>query len=215
MSGVVRIEALRAFEALIEARVPELAGHVCTGVAPSSEHETVPNLSIQPTKWTYEPNQAGEHTTLPGNVVVWDVGQHTCAAVLSIVAASPAQRWEIEAKVLDLFLSSVHPLTGMHRPGVIVLPVSACPQLGAWFAAFELESDEWSDTLALDRRYESRIVINLVIPALVTEAPIYTINELILGVTEDMTTVFTPATAIPPAVELVSINEAGAITRYE
>lgn len=213
MSGVVRIEALRALQALIELRIPELAGHVCVGVAPSSEHEHVPNLSIQPTKWTYEPDQAGEHTTLPGNVVVWDVGDHNCAMVLSIVAASPAKRWELEAKVLDLFLSSVHPLTGHHRPGVIVLPVTACPQLGQWCAAFDLESDEWTDGAAMDRRYESRIVCAASIPALTIEAPVYTINELILGITHDMDTTFTLATAIPPAVELVTINEDGTITR--
>lgn len=213
--SVVRIEALRALAALIELQIPELAGHVCTGVAPSSEFEHVPNLSIQPTKWRFDAEQAEIAASLPGNTVVWNVGEHSCAMVLSILAASPAQRWEIEAKVLDLFLSSVHPLTGHHRPGVIVIPVTACPELSEWSAAFELESDEWSDTMALERRYESRIVVNGIIPALTIERAVYTIQQLILGVTADMDTTFTPATAIPPAVELVSITEDGAISSYE
>lgn len=215
MSGVVRIEALRALAALIEANIPELLERVCTGVAPSSEHEAVPNLSIQPTKWSYQPEQAGEHVSLPGNVLVWNVGEHECAMVLSLVTATPAQRWELEAKILDLFLSSVHPLTGYHRAGVVVLPVAACPQLGEWFCSFELDSDEWNDTLALDRRYESRMVITAHIPALTIERPVYTLNELILGVTEDMDTTLTVATAIPPTVELITINEDGTISRHE
>lgn len=210
--SVVRIEALRALAKLFERTIPEVAGHVCTGVAPSSEFEHVPNISIQPTRWTYEPEQAEERATLPGNVVVWEVGYHACTCVISIVTATIGQRWDLEAKVLDLFISSVHPVSKMHRPGVIVLPVTACPALGRWVSSFELESDEWSDTLALDRRYESRIVINAIIPALTIERPIYTINELILGVTEDMATQFTPSTAIPPAVDLVTINEDGTIT---
>lgn len=213
--SVVRIEALRALAALLELHIPELAGHVCTGVAPSSEHEMLPNLSILPTKWTYEPEQAEEAAVLPGNFVVWNVGQHACGMVLAIMAATPAQRWEIEAKVLDLFLSSVHPITEMPRPGVLVVPVTACPELAEWFAAFELESDEWVDTLALDRRYESRIVINGIVPALTVGRGVYTIRQLILGVTEDFDTTFTPATAIPPAVDLVSINEDGSITQIE
>lgn len=211
--GVVRIEALRALAKLFELRIPELRGHVCVGV--SSEHEEVPNLSIQPTRWTYLPDQANEHATLPGNVVVWDCGDHQCTCVLSILAATPGQRAALEAKVLDVFLSSRHPLTDMPRPGVLVMPITACPALDLWTASFELESDEWIDTLALDRRFESRLVVNAIIPALTIQTPVYTINELILGVTEDMDTTFTPATAIPPAVELVTINEDGTITAAE
>lgn len=210
--SVVRIAALRALGALIEAAVPELAGHVCVGVAPSSEFEHLPNLSIQPTKWTFDPEQEDEHTTLPGNVMVWRVGEHSCAMVMSIVAATPAQRWELEAKVLDIFLGYRHPLTDVATPGVLVVPVSECPQLGDWIASFELESDEWSDTLALDRRYESRTVISAHIPALTIQTRVYTLNTLILGITADFDTTFTPATAIPPAVELVTINEDGTIT---
>ncbi len=213
--SVVRIEALRALAALIELSIPELAGHVCTGVAPSSEFERVPNVSINPSKWAFDPDGTGEHCTLPGNVVVWNVGEHSCACVISLVTATPAQRWEIEAKLIDLFLSSVHPVSGHHRAGVLVLPITACPQLGQWVASFELESDEWGDALALDRRYESRIVVNGIIPALTIQRGVYTIQQLILGVTEDMTTTLTPATAIPPAVDLVSINEDGSITQLE
>lgn len=212
--SVVRIEALRALERLIELRIPELAGHVCID-EPGSAFEEMPNVSIIPSKWTFVPEQADDSVTLPGNVVVWNVGQHECPCVLSVLATSKAQRWELEAKLLDLFLSSRHPLTDIPRPGILVLPVTACPQLSQWLASFELESDEWNDTLAQDHRYESRIVLTAIIPALTVQTPVYTIEQLILGITEDMTTTFTPATAIPPAVELVSINEDGSISTFE
>jgi hypothetical protein len=212
--SVVRIEALRALAALIQLEIPELQGHVCTGVAPAGELEAFPNVSIQPTKWTYNPEQAEERATLPGNRQVMRVGEHECACVLSVVATSPAQRWELEDKILNLFLRTRHPLTGVHMPGVIVLPITACPELGAWFATYDLESDEWIDTLALDRIYESRIVITATVPALVVDTPVYTIESLILGVTEDLTTSFSPSTAIPPAVELVRINSDGSIAQW-
>lgn len=210
--SVVRIEALRAFAKLLELSIPELVGHVCVD-EDAGAFEEVPNVSIIPSKWTFAPEQAEEHVTLPGNVVVWDVGEHTCACVLSVIASSKAQRWTLEQKILDLFLSQRHPVSDMPLTGVIMLAISACPQLGQWSAAFELDSDEWNDTLAQDRRYESRIVMTATIPALTIQTPVYTLEQLLLGVTHDMTTTFTPATAIPPAVELVVINEDGSISK--
>lgn len=215
MNCIVRIEALAALAALIQLRIPELQDRVCIGQPPPGHMEHVPNLAIEPTRWTYEPQQADEGITLPGNVVVCNVGDHYCSCVISIVANTPRDRARIEQRVLDLFTGSKHPRTGMPMPGVLVFAITACPTLGRWVCSFDLESDEWNNSLALDRLYESRIVVAAKIPALCIERPVYTINELILGVTHDMATAFTPATAIPPAVELVLINEDGSISPYE
>lgn len=209
IGGVLRIEALRALAALIQIEIPELEGRVCVGT--SNEREEYPNLSIQPTKWTYIPEQPSEAATLPGNRVVYDVGDHSCACVISVVATSAAQRWELEAKVLDLFMRTKHPHTGAHMPGVILLQITACPDLSRWLATFDLESDEWNDTLAQDHRYESRIVATAEIPALTVDAAVYTIEQLILGVAQDLGT---PVSASPP-VELVTINADGTITALE
>lgn len=205
MSGIVRIEALEALAQLLQQRIPVLADHVCVGQAPSSEYETLPNLSIEPTKWGWEPEAAIEHATLPGNVLVWNVGQHSCACVLSIVTATIGERMAIEQKVLDLFIGSRHPLTDLPMPGVITVPVTACPQLSRFLASFELESDEWSDVLAADRRYESRITCTTIIPALTVQTPVYTIEELRLALAQ------IPPPANPPAAEVVTINEDGTI----
>lgn len=214
MSGVVRIEALAALAALIQARIPELVDRVCVGTPPPGHDERVPNVAIEPTKWLYMPQQADAGIAMPGNRVVFSVGDHECACVLSILANSPIARARLEQQVLDLF-NSKHPLTGMIMPGVLVFTITTCPALSSFVVSFDLESDEWINARVLDRLYESRITITAKIPALVVDAPIYTINELILGVTEDLESTFTPATAIPPAVELVTITESGSIERYE
>lgn len=211
--GVVRIEAFRAFGALVERMVPELAGHVCTPDTPPNEFEELPNLSITPTKWAYEPMQRDEHATLPGNVVVYNVGEHNCACVISVMASTRTQRAALEQKIVGLFYGNDSPVDGLPLDGVIVLPITACPELSRFVVSFDLESDEWIDSLAQDRRFESRITCTAGIPALTIKTPVYTINQLLLGVTEDMETTFTPATAIPPAVEVVVINEDGSISK--
>lgn len=207
IGGIVRIEALKALAALISAAIPELDGHVCAGIAPSSEYEKVPNVSINPSRWKFEPDGASEYATLPGNVLVWDMGDHECTMTISIVASSPAQRARLEAQVIDLFLSGMSD-DGFPRGGVIVLPITACPELSEFTASFELESDEWNDVLAADRRYESRIVCNGIIPALTIERPVYTINSLILGVEVQASSTARASGALP----LVTINEDGSIS---
>ena len=212
--AIVRLEALQALELAIEALIPGL-DCFCVDQSPPSELECFPSVSLMPTRWTFEPEQALEARTLPGNVQVWNVGQHTSPVMISILATTLHERYVIEAKILDLFLSQRHPLTGIHRPGILVLPVNACPELGEWLASFELESDEWNNSSAFDRRYESRIMITAIIPALTIERPVYTIDELQLGLTPDMTRTFTPATFLASDVEVVSISEDGTITAVE
>lgn len=215
MTCVVRIEALEAFTALVESQIPALVGRTCAGQAPSGELEKLPNLSIEPTRWMYAMDQAAQTATLPGNVVVYDVGNHEASCVVSIMATSPRQRATLEQQVIDLFLSSKHPLTGMHMPGVIAFLISNCPEVSRWSSSFELDSDEWVETLAMDRRYESRMIVNATIPALTVDSPVYTMTALIMGV--DVTPTPTDATTAPPVgdptVELITINADGTITR--
>jgi hypothetical protein len=207
IGGVVRIEALRAFCALVELEIPELAGRTCAGQAPSSEIEELPNLSIEPGEWMFDREQARIVARLPGNVAVYEVGNHEAPCAISIVAGTLGQRAAIEAKVIDLFLRSTHPLTGMSMPGVVVLQVTACPELSRWSCSFDLESDRWDESAALDRRYESRIAVTATIPALTVRRPVYSIDRLLLGVAE----MSTPSRPAPPPTELVSINADGTL----
>lgn len=210
--AIVRLEALNALAALLQLEVPGLQC-ICEGVAPPSEQECYPNASLQPTRWTYEPEQREEHKTLPGNVAVFNVGQHSAPMVISIVTSTLQDRHEIEAKILNLFLGAEHPLTGMAMPGVLCLPVTACPELGDWLASFELESDEWNNADAFDRRYESKIIVTAIIPALTVKRNVYSVNELRLGLTPDMSKQFAPSPFVTASdVEVVRINEDGTIS---
>jgi hypothetical protein len=202
---IVRVDALEAFTAFIEANIPALVGRTCAGQAPSGELEKVPNLSIEPSKWLYNADTVEAVRALPGNVLVYQVGWHEAACVISIIASSPRQRAVLEAQVLDLFLSSKHPISGMHQPGILVFTVTACPEVGDWTTYFDLDEDQWVETLALDRRYESRIQVDVAVPALTIDAPVYTIETLILGVAGDSTSSAGP-------VQLVSINADGTLS---
>lgn len=215
--GIVRIEALAALGALFELEIPELAGRVCIGVQPSSHVEELPNLSIEPTQWTYDPSLAEEVVALPGNRLVYNVGYHEAGCVISIMTATPGQRAAIEQKVISLFLASAHPVSGFLLPGVLVMTVTSCPELSSWTCSFDLDTDEWVDTLALDRRYESRIQVTATIPALIVDRGVYTIDQLILAVQALPDASLPASRASRPAVapsELVTINIDGTIERF-
>lgn len=217
MTAVVRIAALEAFTALIEQQIPALAGRTCAGQAPSSELEEIPNLSIEPSRWTYEMDSVGDAeqvALLPGNIAVWDVGYHEAMCVVSIMAATPRQRALLEQQVIDLFLAAKHPLTGMHQPGLLSFQVSACPEVGQFATTFHLEDDEWIESLALDRRYESRIGVLCWIPALCLDQPVYQIQSLQLAVGASPTTDTTadPALPIVTPLDLVTINADGTLS---
>lgn len=206
---IVKIHALEALAALIGCEIPELEGHTCVDV-PAGEMETVPNLSIEAGRWTFDPEQEAEHAILPGNRVVYDVGDHVAPCVISIVTATPAQRRRLEAEVIDLFLRQKHPVTGWPLVGVIMIPISACPDVAQWVCGFDLDSEEWMSH-KLDRRYESRIMITATVPALTVDRAVYTLNQLRLGLQAQDAKPIDEAAATAP-IELVTINDDGTIS---
>jgi hypothetical protein len=206
--AVVRIEALRALKARIETAIPELAGKVKVSQAPAGEEQTYPTLTIIPGTWKFDPHGEAEFATIgdpaDGNVV-FNVGAHSAPVQLRIVATTIGERWTLEQKVVDLFLGQEL------RAGVVIVPVTSCPELSTFIAAFEYDSDQWVDVGAFDRKLESAIVVNGVMPALVARTEVYEIDELVLGLTYDFDTAFTTDTMVPPNVELVLINQDGTI----
>lgn len=209
--GIVRLEALRSLAARIEAAVPALAGKVKCGQAPAGTEQTYPTLTIIPGTLKYEPHQEAEHATIGdpalGNVV-YNVGAHHGPVQLRIVATTVGERMQLEQDVANFFLAQEL------RPGIVITEVTTCPELGNWVAAFEYESDQWINVDAFDRKLESLILVNAVIPALVARTGVYEIDELVLGVTADFDTAFTTDTMVPPGVELVLINQDGTIEPY-
>jgi hypothetical protein len=209
--SVVRLEALKALTTVIEDAVPELVGKVKVAQAPPGEVQTYPTLSLIPGTWKYDPAQELEHATIgdpDAGVVVFNVGSFSTPLQLRLMSATLGERWAIEQKLVDLFMNQEQ------RPGILVVPVTTCPDLSDWIAAFEYDSDQWLDAAAFDRKYESLVIVNAIVPALVVRTGVYEISDLVLGLTEEMTKVFTTDTMVPPDVELVLINEDGTLSPY-
>jgi hypothetical protein len=209
--SVVRLDAMEALARIIGCEIPLLEGHICVGQAPSSEVQEYPHLSIDPAgRWNYDPQQQEQKATLPGGRTVYNVGDHEVSVQLRLVTTTPRQRAELEQRVIDIFLAGEDPVSGLPRPGVVVVHVSACPALYRWPAAFELEGDEWDDEKAFDAQLTSIVTVRASIPALVTRCGEYTIQTLRLGIINDLEAPVSPA--MSPPVEVVQIHEDGSIT---
>jgi hypothetical protein len=208
---IVRLEVFKALGAAIETAVPELAGKVKVGQASSGTEQTYPTLTIVPGKFMHEPFDEYEHATVgdpaDGNVV-YNVGELAGFVALRIVATTPSERYALEQKVANLFLSQER------RAGILVVDVTACPDLSAFVASFIYDSNDWVNVDAFDRKLESVISVNGIVPALVARTGVYEIDELVLGMTEDFDTAFNESTLAPPGVPTVQIHEDGSITPW-
>jgi len=205
--AIIRLEALRGLELAITCAIPELEGRVCVGQAPAGHPLGFPSLQIDPRRWTYFPDQALETYEPAPNAVVMNVGRHQADITIRIGASNLYKRYELEQKLLDLFLS-----TPLH-PGVLFAQVTACEALGPFTAAWELDTDEWRDEKAFDKEFYSNVTVLGIIPALVTRRDAYTIDQLQLGLNITPTPTdgnLPPFT--PPGVEVVQVNSDGTIT---
>lgn len=205
--AVIRIDALRRLERALVCAAPMLEGKVCVGQQAPGTTLAFPHLVIDPLRWRYVPDQADIVVELPGDRVVVNVGRHEATVQIRVGAATPAERADLEQRLLDAFLS-----TDLH-PGVIITEITDCPALGSYVASWELEDDEWQDEKAFDLQFYSLINATGIIPALATRRGVYTITDLRLGVADYGT--LTPPTPFQStaAVEVVRVNEDGTFTK--
>lgn len=204
--AIVKTQSLAAFAAAIATAVPALAGKITIQQAVSAVLETYPNLAIiLPGKMAFDPAQQLEHAQLDATTVVYNVGCFEGPLQLRLTTTSTLERETLENAIENFMLSREG------SPGIQVVKVVDSAQL-SWVAAFEMDDEMWDDSGAMTRQYESIATLNCVLPALVTRSPVYTIERLVLGITHDFATTFTPDTFAPPDVELVSINQDGTIT---
>lgn len=204
--AIVKLLAMQNLQAAIAAAMPGAFASITVQIEPSAILEQFPNLEIiLPGRMMYEPDQRDLQADLGNNTVVWNIGLHTGPVQLRVVASTSLERFALEQALVNFLMSRPG------SPGVIVVAVTESAQL-SWAASFEYEDSQLFDQRAQERQYESAITVNASIPVLVTETPVYDVNSLILGLTGDFVTHFTPSTAIPPVVELVEIHEDGTIT---
>lgn len=207
--AIVRLEAMRALKQTLLDAIPELSEeHVYTGQAPPNAKLCFPALVIDPIRFRYLPDQALETAAEPdASRVVMNVGRHVATVQLRLAAATLFDRWKYQEAITNVFLG-----TPLH-PGVLLTTVTACEELGSFLAAWEYDEDEWQDEKAFDTQFWAVMTLTGIIPALVTRAGAYRIEDLRLGLTGDMVTEFTSATFdSSPNVEVVRVNEDGTLT---
>lgn len=178
--AVVRLEALRALRAAIECAIPELEGKICAGQSPVDRDRPALSLAIIVGRLGYEPDQDEPRFEPAVDKLVVNVGRHEGPVKLALTAPTLGQRYELEQRLIDLFLAG----DGEGSPGVLTTPVTSCPELGEFVAAWCLDSDEWDDEKVFERRFVAEITLTATIPALVTRCGVYRITDLRLGLAE-------------------------------
>jgi hypothetical protein len=215
--AVVRMCALEQLAAVLTAAIPELAGKVCISTPLDNHTQTLPSMAID---WAgavkYEPLQTEDVAHLPADAdhltprAVFNVGAHEGMVQIRVLAGTPRKRNELAQAVVDVFTAALDDY-GYPRPGVLATQVTDCGDV-PWTASFELEQDTWINMLAFERQHEGLIEVTGIVPALVTRAGIYTMEDLRLGLTSNLSKSYTSDTMQPPAVEVVRINEDGTLT---
>ena len=209
--AVVKIEALKYLADLLKAAIPELEGKICVGQAMPNHDLAFPSLAIVPVgRWRFIPDQDGDDTgvsPLPDRVVM-NVGRHDVTIQLQLACATQDQRYELEQQIERFFLG-----TELH-PGVVFGAVNACEDdVGEFVASFMLDDSEWQDGKAFQQQSWSYIDVLASIPALVTRAGVYTMNEIQLGLTEVFSPNPTSATFTTDAtIERIVVQDDGSIT---
>lgn len=208
--SVVKAAALEALGRDIQANTGLDIIHVLSmqpvklGASPCLVIQPVPGASGG---WKFEPadeDEIGSGAPFTNQNLV-QVGSFEGMIELTVTAATAAERENIEELVLHYFLQREG------SPGVAVC-VTDPVTVGQWLTlheatcAFVLDRAEWDETEAFDLRRKSRMLVTACIPALVLRTGVYTIDSLVLALTEDL------GSNIP--VEQILVNEDGSVSQY-
>jgi hypothetical protein len=204
--AVVKLEALEALRGHIEKMIPELRNHVEVVQTPPDIELTYSSLAIVAPKFRYYPRQEMEHSHPTKTTLVADVGVWSGTVQLRLGCATPAERFELEDALEQLFLQREG------APGVLVLPVSTCPLLGEFYSSWVMDEGDWNDEMAFSSQHWGVLEIDASLPVLVTRAGVYDIDQLLLGL---------DTTRVPPVsvadfdqrLPVVQVNEDGTFTR--
>lgn len=200
--SAVRTCALESLAAAITCQIPELVDAVCIGAPPSSHEQTYPSMTINAVRWTFVPENIAELDGAPPGVLIRRVGHHDGIVQIRILATTPAQRDDLAERVANVFTSFEDEDEWPH-PGTIITRITECGLI-PWTASFDLDTDEWVNLDAFERKYEALLEADAFIPTLTCRTGVATIDTLQLA-TE---TSFDADTAAPVA-ELVRLTAAG------
>ena len=149
----------------------------------------------------FQPHQSRVVGTRGFSGAIMSHGRHEALVQLRLAAATDSQRYRLEQAVIDVFMQD------NDRPGVLLVPVTGCPELGDVRTSWDLDGDEWEDEAAFESHWQSIMTLTGSIPALTVRGGVYTIEQLLLGIHHDMG--ITPAGDFPAGTEIVQINQDG------
>lgn len=175
-----RVESLKWLGTYLAQNVPELENNICVIIGAPGHKLEYPSLAISANRFSYSSEQAQEMETFPDKVTM-KVGLYEGVIELKINSATVGQRYALEEKVTQLFLSTEL------APGILTGTVTSCVTFGPFSCDFELINFEWENERALERKYESSILVRAIIPALTTRRA-YNVDELVIGLDEVPTT---------------------------
>ncbi len=199
--AVLRIEVLKILAECIANKVPALRNRICAGPAESPKKLGFPSLAIIPVRFRYFPDQASEYRDPGPGRACMNVGRHEGTVQLRLGAQTHIRRSALEDAILDVFLEREG------APGVLV---TAIPNVLDATVAWELDTDEWENERAFDKKWYSILTVMAQLPALVTRGSAHTMEEIRLTLTEDLTT---PIEQLPAGdQETVLIGADGSIT---
>jgi hypothetical protein len=209
---VVRTCALESLAAVVTCSIPELREAVCIGAPPSSHEQTYPSLTINAVKWAFRPENIDELRDTPPGVLIRRVGHHEGMVQLRVLATTTGQRDELSERISKVF-EAFEDEDGWPHPGVVLTRITECG-LVPWTASFELDSDEWVNLEAFERKYEALLQVDAFIPALICKIGVLMVETLALS----LATSYLGAAGGDPisasATEIVRLTAAGIPVPY-
>jgi hypothetical protein len=197
MSEVIRLDALEALHARIETSIPDLAQYRTPGGAmrsrisvsqtPPDRKAPLPSMAIVPSRFRLETNQESIHSEPDPDTAVINCGRWRTSVQLRLVATNAPERERLEELVTALFFARED------APGVLLTRV-ADAERGDWTASWTIDDGEWNDEAVMGSALWSVLTVDATIPLLVRRAGIFTIDQLLVGITSN----FTAAVAADP-----------------
>jgi hypothetical protein len=209
MASNLRKEAAKALGAFIAAQVPEFNNRFLVGQPDPEKQADFAGLVILPGRYKFESESEEEvDETLPTRALV-EVGSLEGSVEVRIYARHAAVRDDLEQKVLEALVSREG------SPGTIVVTVPGIVVGGAtWGYApsctYSLAGSDWQEEFAFEHRRYSFIELDSWLPMLVARNGVYTIEQMALAVTNDMTTEATTNLVL----EQYQVAEDGTVTPY-
>ncbi len=207
--SVIRSQVLTALATAIQAEVTTWLGMhtVVVGLPDWDDPSCFPSVSVAAAgAFEFHPFEVDELEDATDSTAVVTVGDFTGKVVVTTGSRSQPEREAIQDAVLDLFLRD--PL----RRGVLMVDVGTFLVAGVTFTGpirvgFTLDGDGWQDEMVMDRKRFGTLDLQVDIPALTVLRDVYTIDHLVLAVTQDLTTV-------DPVYDQVQVGATGLLEEY-